>query len=225
LSKVNSHKKQSHMFKTIVTVIALLVNTNIKAQYLLNYDSGEQVRHVPYANYHGSPYLFSEWLPSIIKIGNNVYHNVFINIDLYANKAFYKRNDSVFAFRDEVNEFLVVQNTDTVLYKRGQLLNDQLPSSFVEVISNAPLVVKHVKLNVSEQVSYGSGTKEYRFNSVKEYYTQKGNSVERIKLSKEEAKEIFHSKWGQIDAFAAAQGISFKNEEGWRKLAKQFQAL
>ncbi len=64
-----------------------------------------------HANIEGSPFLFEEWRTGKITLRNNrFFENVQLKFDVYNNKFFYNKNDSLYEILDDVVEIRLKDN-------------------------------------------------------------------------------------------------------------------
>lgn len=196
-----------------------------EAQTLQDF-TGKPIFLKKYDSYEGSPYLFREWFTgNVITVNGKRYDGLQINVDLYGNTPLFMGNDSIYSFVENVKELMIQQNGETHYFKKGILIDKNLPDQFMQVLSSEPLVLKHPLKTLSETTSYGTGTQSYRFVESNVFYAAVDGKIEKIKLTKADAQRVFSKTWLEIESFAAKNNISFKTEEGWKALIKLNKSL
>ncbi len=171
--------------------------------------------------YIGSPLLFQTWAKARVVTDNGtIYENMFVNVDLYQNMPIFLRDEKIYTFSDRINELIVIDSPANATFKRGNLIDKSLPDLFMEVISNSPLLLKKQERQLIEIPGYGNGTKNYRYVSGKTYYAVIDGKVAMINLTKENAQKVFVQNWKLIQEYVQQNNISFKTEEGWRKITR-----
>jgi hypothetical protein len=177
--------------------------------------------------YRGSPYLFSSWAKaSVITSNGNAYPDMLINIDVYNNMPVFIRNDTVYSFTENIREFVITDNQTTVYFSKGSAFRSPLlPDVYMQKLNASPVFLKQTRKVVVEVPTYDSPNKVYRFQESVIYYTETQNGFEKVSLNKNDAKKIFRQKWNEIEKFADKNDLSFKSEEGWRKLLEYYKTL
>ena len=169
--------------------------------------------------YEGSPLLFKAWVKAdVTTAGGKVYKDMLVNVDLQQDLPIFQREGKVFTFSEQINEFTISDGTAKMVFKRGASVSPSLPNVLMEVISETPLVLKKHERNVVEVPSYGGSTKSFRYAENKSYYAEIDDGFKKITLSKESAEKLFSKQWKEIEEYAKKNNISFKTEDGWRKL-------
>jgi hypothetical protein len=189
--------------------------------------SGRPYFQKNFDEYRGSPYLFSSWAKaSVITSTGNTYPNMLINIDVYNNMPVFIRNDTVYSFSENIKEFTVTDNQTTVYFAKGSAFTSAfLPDVFMQKLNASPVFLKQTRKVVVEVPTYDSPNKVYRFQESVIYYTETKNGFQKISLNKNDAKKIFFQKWNELEKYADKNDISFKSEEGWRKLLEYYKTL
>jgi hypothetical protein len=177
--------------------------------------------------YRGSPYLFPSWAKaSVITASGNTYPDMLINIDIYNNMPVFIKNDTVYSFTESIKEFVVTDNQTTLYFSKGSAFKSALlPDVFMQKLYASPVFLKQTIKRVVEVPTYDSPNKVYRFQESVVYFTETKNGFEKISLNKNEAKKIFWQKWNEIEKYADKNDISFKSEDGWRKVFDYYKTL
>ncbi|HEY0059335.1 MAG TPA: hypothetical protein VGB56_09370, partial [Flavisolibacter sp.] len=134
-------------------------------------------------------------------------------------------DDKTYTFTEPVTEFFVRKGSDVVSFKKGGLISKGLPEGYYTTVSNQPHILKASTVNLVEVPVYGASTKQFRFVQGKAIYAVKDGVVSKINLTKSDAEKVFEKHWSAVNEFASKNKISFKTEEGWISLAKQYQSL
>lgn len=176
--------------------------------------------------YEGSPLLFQTWVKASVVIDNGtIYENMLVNVDLYQDMPIFLRDEKIYTFSNSINEFTVTDSTRKMTFKRGKLIDKDLPNVLMEIISDSPMLLKKQDRQLIEISVYGNGNKNYRYANGKAYYAVIANKVEKINLTKENAQKLFAQKWKLMEEHAQQTGSSFKTEEGWRKMTKYYSSV
>jgi len=209
------------IIRILLLSISLSFYSIVIGQETMSYITGQPVRELKFENYSGSPFLFKEFQQAYIK---GIQGTVLLNVDLYNNKVYFKRNDTLFTYADRLNSFYILKGKDSIHFTRAFTLHPTLTDEFVEVLAFSPLIIKRQKKNLSEEATYGS-SKSFRYTDIAEYSSIINTKPSKLNLSKEDAKKLFGEKWQALESFIADNNIFLKSETGWRTILKYYQQL
>jgi len=213
--------------KKLFLFIALFAAVQSHAQILQD-ANGRPFFQSSYTEYEGSPFLYPNWVDAKVVASNKkVYDNMQVNIDLFEGTPVFFRDGKVYTFTEEIAEIYFQDGTSATpkLFKKGQVINASLPKGYYEVISAEPLFLKGYSRKLAEVPGYDAANKKSRFVEGKTYYATINGQLQKINLTKTDAEKVFGAKWKAISEYATQNKLSFKQQEGWDALMRQYKTL
>ncbi len=203
------------LFLFAVTMFCISSGT---AQFLQDSHTGKPYLLKPYNEYEGSAYMFKDWIKAdVVTARGKTFKDVLINIDVHSNLTLFIQNDTIYTFSDDLNEFQIHEERGKIRYfKKGKLFSALLPNTFMEVLYTEPVILKETSKYVVEVNDYAKTIK--KFSEKKNYFTVAGGKLNKIKLSKETAQQLFKNDSKKIEGYMLANKLSYKTEEGWLAL-------
>jgi hypothetical protein len=147
-----------------------------------------------------------------------------LKYDIFNNKFYYNRNDSLYELLEDVSEIRLHSKThpgdssyDAVFRNNIEIPNKLKRGDFVQVLASGKiLLVKHFHKRIEEAKS---GTSAYegtgasrKFVSRAVTYAIINNEVTQVKYSDDMLQQLSGDKKDQVKAFIKAKGLNVKKE-------------
>lgn len=224
------------MKRTVLLTILVILTTLTSAQlvYFTDPISGRPIKISKEYEIEGNPYLIDQWKTSKITMLNKREHNdVLVKFDLYRGTFYYKRNDSLYEFPEDVHQIQWKgDDNKDVIFRRNALSG--MPGKYLQVLADGKIrIVKyHVKLlqaMISNSTAYGPASlasqhlKRYVLKT--ELWIVKNNQSQQLKYSSGMLKDLTEDKKAAMDAFVGRERLNLKKEGDFLKAVEYYNGL
>ncbi|HEY0896301.1 MAG TPA: hypothetical protein VGE15_07100, partial [Sphingobacteriaceae bacterium] len=180
--------------------------------------NGRPILETQYTHVEGSPYLFSDWTPGVVKLKNGTtYKEIPLKYDQVAEELLFSHNGQALTFVEPVVEFR---------FKDGALFRSGYGKGFYEVLSDGgtKLIRKKIK-QISESKEYNSASVTRKFVELESLYIVKGSELTKIRKDKKSVLAALGDKTAQLESYIKSEKLNIKNEAGIVSLVAYYNSL
>lgn len=169
----------------------------------------------------GSPVLNENWgKGDVIFRNGSILKNVDLQFDLSTNELHFRKNNTVFAFTDSIQEFSMEYIEDdqmkNVTFRSGYPpVLKRTGAFFYQVIAGGDKVqfLKYVSKQIQESQAYaGPTTKEFKLSGTYYAYNVLTNEITAVSLNKSSIVKALPTYTGPIKKIAEERNYSLKTE-------------
>lgn len=181
----------------------------------------------------GSPYIYSEWVKSIVKMEDGtVYKDLKLNYNQQDDRPiFIADNKALQYFAKPVKEFTLYnitnQNQETKTFRNGfPKLDNATTSSFYEVLSEGKInLIKHTSKKLVEERGAGSINVSKQITESSKYYIGKGEQYTKIKKNKKSVLDVLKDKEEILSTYISANSLNLSEDADLVKLCNYYNTL
>ncbi|KEQ31789.1 hypothetical protein N180_12030 [Pedobacter antarcticus 4BY] len=211
-----------------IAVSLLLLFKNAHAQHVFLSDNyGKPVVEHKYENLNGSTYLFDNWEPGIVKLGNgSVLKDIELKFDMVNEVVLFKgKNGETLRFVEDVKEFTFLTPQNHKIFRSGfGLVKGATGDTYYEILFDGTIkLLKRTKKLIIESKGYNSATVNKNVDSlVKYYYVNENGKIEEFKTAKKPIISLLSSRAKEIENLIAAEHLDLKNDIDLAKIFKYY---
>lgn len=181
----------------------------------------------------GSPYIYSEWVKSIVKMEDGtVYKDLKLNYNQLDDRPiFIADNKALQYFAKPVKEFTLYnvtnQNQEVKTFRKGfPKLDDATTSSFYEVLSEGKVnLIKHTSKKIVEERGAGSINVSKQIKETSKYYLGKGEQYTKIKKNKKSVLDILKDKGEMLNTYISTNSLNLSEDADLVKVCNYYNTL
>lgn len=222
--------KISHLLPVLLLTTAAI---NARAQKYSNAAvvdvTGRPITNSKFLHIKGSPFIFDEWLPGEVVLGDGKLHTgMLLKYNLETNLVTF-----VYDPKEEPQKFAGPATAFTIFGERKMSFANNFPkfdgnglNTYYQVIAvGRTMLLKHyrqfLKNTTSAELSQTDGT----YVQTASYYIFTGGKMARIKRNAKSVKEALADRLPQIDNFIATNNINAESEEDLKKVLDYYNSL
>ena len=182
-----------------------------------------------YSGIKGTPFLREDWIQGSVNTSKGFYNNLELKLDLYGNTLFFKRDDKEYEFEDKVNGFILMQDpNDSSTYQyfvKGLTGSGIRSEQFVQILEEGRLNLYRAdnkQLTELNQVNQGIIKS---FSTSTRYLLLKENSLQTIRLNKNDLLEKLGDRRQEIEDFIKTKKPDPKKESGLVSIIRYYNSL
>jgi hypothetical protein len=189
----------------------------------------EDINGRPFSNkgiedIEGSPFLFNDWNPGIVKFRNGRFaKGVGLRFNIYNNQLYFNKDDKQFEFELPVEEFMIrsFKATDSVdvFYRCGFPATEKTTSqTFLEVLADGKFVLLKYRSKVINSFKPYNQAERKKFDDREQLFVYAEGHMLKIKKDKESLTEALPQYKAEILSIIEQQKLKLKNESDLEKL-------
>lgn len=181
----------------------------------------------------GSPYLTEKFLKGQILINKRTpTKTLYLRFNIHKNQVEFLRNGEIMVTDPKkIYGFRVIpKQGDPILFQKGFQIDDEnvTKNSMLRVVRDGKVkfLAHHTSILNEDLASYGTATKKNKYQSFVDYFINTGNGTfEKTKISKKSILEILSDQKEKLVQFAAAEDLTFENEQDLIKILDEYEKL
>jgi hypothetical protein len=218
------------MRKIVFVIFLLTFGIISNAQLLRDPISGSYYVEQRDIDLRGTPFLYDEWRPAYILYSDGLQlKNVQVKFSVYKNKPLFNRNDSLFEFVKEVDEFILYNpEGDSVIFRKGYAGMEGITAkTYLQVVQEGKVgLVKLLTKQMIERKEFNSATPIIELSSTSgTLYLVQGDKLVKVKKDDDALKQTMKDKWDVIAAYVKQNKLSLKKEQDIATVVQYYNSL
>lgn len=207
------------MKKLFFSMFCLLMIGSGYAQNMILHDpvSSRVFNTYKYSEIRGTPFLFDKWITGSVNIPQGRYADLQLKYDVYENTLLFNRNDQSFEFQDPVLSFTLMpdpgDSSNYLYFTKGISATGLKENQFVQVLTEGKISLYKSDIKLLSELNEINRGVVQSFSKSSRYFALKNNSIELIKLNKNEILALVGDKEKEVSAFISKYKLSFKKEQ------------
>lgn len=219
-------------YKLFLILLLCVAVKSISAQGLQTTAGGIPVQDRNLSDVKGSQFIFDDWAKGNVKLKDDkVYNNLDLKYSDYDDAVYFKSSSGEMqAFSVPVADFTIsyTEGNNNFLrhFKNGyQVMGYEVNAYFETLNDGKTQFLKKTKKKIEEVNTYGSTTGNKSFNTSTRYFIFNNGKVVNVKKDKKSILEALGDKQTELETYAKANNLNFKNEADIAKLVTYYNTI
>ena len=204
-------------FTLLVFWLAMICTGHAQNMILHDPVSARVFNPIKYSEIRGTPFLFDNWMKGSVSIPRGTYADMQLKYDVYENIVYFNRNDQSFEFQEPVLSFILMpvpaDSTSYMYFTKGISAQGLKQHQFVQVLSEGKISLYKSDIKLLSELNDINRGLVQSFSKASRYFALKDNSIEQIKLNKNEIMTLVGDKEKQVSEFISKYNLSLKKEQ------------
>lgn len=200
---------------------------------LNRFSTSKVIRTVTSTDYHGSPYLNTDWQQGHIMINSRAKsQQLRLRFNAHENQVEFIENETVYAIPSNNLSGFVIYTTDgDMVFKNGYVSNEHEidKKTLLRIIyeGKVKFLAHHKVLLRDKMQAYGSAVKQKEFVNVDNYFLvdEYGNFNKLKKLKKKDILKALGGDDKKLQDYAHSKNLSFKEESDLRLILQYYDSM